>query len=76
MRKHLQTFVIILVTALGTLACVETIKPKVEKPESGFDTGFGCETEDITNMYADYIESWKKEIGNYLNRVKKNVSMF
>ena len=73
MRKHLQTFVIILVTALGTLACVETFKPKVEKPESGFDTGFGCETEDITNMYADYIESWKKEIASSFDTAEKEV---
>ena len=73
MRKHLQTFVIILVTALGTLACVETLKPKVEKPDSGFDTGFGCETEDITNMYADYIESWKKDIASSFDKAEKEV---
>jgi hypothetical protein len=73
MRKHFQTLIIVIVTVLGTMTCVETLKPKVEKPESGFDTGFGCETEDITNMYEDYIEGWKKEISSSFDKAEKEI---
>ena len=73
MRKHVQTLFIVIVTVLGTLTCVETFKPKVENPDSGFDTGFGCETEDITNMYADYIEGWKKEIASSFDTAEKEI---
>jgi len=71
MRKHVQTVFIIVVTILGTLVCTETFKPK--ESNSGFNTGFGCNTEDITNMYADYIETWKKEISASFNTAEKKV---
>ena len=73
MKKHVQTIFIIVVTVLGTLTCVETLKPRQEKPDSGFNTGFGCETEDITNMYADYIEGWKKDIASSFDTAEKEI---
>ncbi len=70
-----QLYLCLLVILLSSCAVTprEHFIPKVEKPESGFDTGFGCETEDITNMYADYIESWKKEIASSFDTAEKEV---
>tara|TARA_B100000073_G_C23405028_1_gene440804 strand:- start:68 stop:481 length:414 start_codon:yes stop_codon:yes gene_type:complete len=45
--------------------------------DSSFDNSFcddyGCNTEDITNMYADYVEGWKKEISNSFDEAEKKV---
>ena len=71
MRKHVQTLFIIVVTILGTLVCVDAFKSK--KSNSGFNTGFGCATEDITDMYADYIFEWKLLISKAFDSAEMKV---
>ena len=40
---------------------------------NGFNNKFGCKTEDITNMYADYIESWKQGIKQSFEKAEAEV---
>lgn len=60
MKKHVELIIVAIISVLATLSFIN-IKPT--KPWSaGFNNGFGCSTESITNMYADYVDQWKKEI--------------
>ena len=50
-----------------SLACISVYFSgiKVSGWNNGFNNGFanvGCDTEDITDMYENYIENWKQEV--------------
>ena len=71
MRKYLEiTFVVIVAIAV---AMAVLSKNSNGKWSTGFNNGFGCNTEDITNMYADYIEAWKEDIANAFNEAEAKV---
>lgn len=40
---------------------------------TGFNNGFGCATEDITNMYEGYIEDWKSQISAAFSKAELDV---
>ena len=47
---------------------------KSDKPfNNGFNNGFGCATEDITDMYEGYIEDWKLQISAAFSQAEKAV---
>ena len=63
-KRYLEVLLISIISVLCTLYFVGA--PKVIDGGSpwsnGFDNRFGCNTEDITDMYADYVEEWKIDI--------------
>jgi hypothetical protein len=58
MKKYLEFILISLISVGLTVSFIPVRKM------GGFDSGFGCETTDITNMYAGYVEDWKKQISD------------
>lgn len=71
MKKYLEiTFVVIVAIAV---AMAVLSKNSNGKWSTGFSNGFGCNTEDITNMYADYIEIWKKDIGEAFDKAEAKI---
>lgn len=67
MKKYLDLILVACISVCIALS-VSNWKPKVidgGRPSSFQcdEDCFSCNTEDITNMYAGYVEDWKKEIG-------------
>lgn len=61
MKKGLELVFISLISVALTLSFTKVVKvPDI------IDGGnsFGCNTQDITDMYAGYVEQWKKEVKN------------
>lgn len=57
---------VVLVASLFLFLSSDKVADTIRGFNNGFDSSFsdcgdecGCSTEDITNMYADYIEEWK-----------------
>ena len=73
MRKYVQTFLLVVISVLATLTCVDTFKPDSNSWSGGFNNGFGCSTESITNMYAGYIEEWKKEVSSAFDEAESKI---
>jgi len=40
---------------------------------NGFNNCFGCKTEDITKMYAGYVEEWKRDISDAFDEAEIKV---
>jgi hypothetical protein len=70
MRQHIKTLFIVVVSVLGTLVYVDATTKKNNSPWSN---GFGCSTEDITDMYADYIDEWKMLISKSFDGAEMQV---
>ena len=68
MRKYVEVGIACLISVLATLTYVEKTKP-----QGGFDSGFGCSTESIANMYADYINDWKEEVSQAFDEAEVKV---
>lgn len=79
MKKHLDKalfVLLILATAailynsfVGNTKIIDGGTPWSSK----FNNGFGCNTEDITNMYAGYIEEWKMGAKSAFDKAEKEV---
>lgn len=65
MKRHLELILISILSIILTIVILP-ISPKVIDGGSpwsnGFDNHFACDPLDISNMYNDYIDSWKIEI--------------
>ena len=74
-KRYLEVLLISIISVLCTLYFVGA--PKVIDGGSpwsnGFDNRFGCNTEDITNMYADYIDEWKVLIKESFEKAEEEV---
>lgn len=57
MKKLVELALVSIISILVTLSVVNTTPAVING-----GTAYGCSTKDITNMYADYIDQWKKEI--------------
>jgi len=67
MKKSLELFFVALISisvVLSFFPSATKVVDNVNPWSNGFNNTFGCNTEDITNMYAEYVEQWKKEISN------------
>jgi hypothetical protein len=77
MKKFLESIFIFLVCISLVFCISKGINPKTidgGRPWSNsFDNSFGCNTEDITNMYADYVEKWKQEVKNSFDEAEVKV---
>lgn len=77
MKRYLDYLVICLIS-VAVMLTFNPITPTVidgGKPDS-FQCNedcFGCETEDITNMYAGYVEDWKRDIKNAFDEAEIKV---
>lgn len=76
MRRLLELAFVSLISI--ALACA--VLPKVPSVIDGgtpwsnkFDNGFGCKTEDITNMYAGYVDEWKEQVNNAFDEAEIKV---
>jgi len=74
-KRYLEVLLISIISVLCTLYFVGT--PKVIDGGSpwsnGFDNRFGCNTEDITNMYAEYVDEWKVLIKESFDKAEEEV---
>jgi hypothetical protein len=76
MKRYLDYVVICLVSVVATLT-FNPIAPTIidgGKPDSFQCNGsFGCQTEDITKMYAGYVEDWKRDVKNAFDEAETKV---
>lgn len=76
MKKYLDFIFVSLISVALTLS-VTSIAPKVIDGGTPFSCDandcYSCNTEDITNMYAGYVEGWKKEISNAFDEAEIKV---
>lgn len=76
MKKNFDLVFAIIVTIILTLYISSSPTKVIDggNPWSNqFNNGFGCQTEDITNMYSQYVEEWKKQIGNAFDEAEVKV---
>lgn len=58
MRKYLELAFISVISIAATIIVLDN-KPSVI---DGGNAEYGCSTEEITNMYENYIEKWKADV--------------
>tara|TARA_R100000315_G_C5140854_1_gene80557 strand:- start:171 stop:551 length:381 start_codon:yes stop_codon:yes gene_type:complete len=68
MKKFVELAFVSIISILATLSVVNTTSVIIDG-----GTPFGCSTEDITNMYADYIEKWKEEISSSFDKAEEEI---
>ena len=70
MKRYLELiFIGLICTAIGF-----SFSGKINQViDGGKPDSFGCNTEDLTNMYAGYIEQWKQEITNAFDEAEIKV---
>jgi hypothetical protein len=80
MKKHLdQACILVTIVCLTITFYNVWLTNQIQVIDGGhpwsnkFNNGFSCKTEDITNMYADYIKEWKKEISIAFDEAEKKV---
>ena len=71
---------LVLVTSLFLFLSSDKVADTVRSFSNGFDNSFsdcgddcGCSTEDITNMYADYIEEWKLGVSQAFDKAEHEI---
>tara|TARA_B100000085_G_scaffold163589_1_gene148719 strand:- start:121 stop:543 length:423 start_codon:yes stop_codon:yes gene_type:complete len=71
---------VVLVTSLFLFLSSDKVADTVRSFNNGFDNSFseceddcGCSTEDITNMYADYIEEWKLGVSQAFDKAEHEI---
>ena len=69
MKRALEFILIALVSLVIGAQLIGNNRPW----SNGFDDTFGCRTEDITNMYAGYVEQWKQEVKNSFDEAEIKV---
>tara|TARA_B100001564_G_scaffold358181_1_gene376164 strand:+ start:13422 stop:13820 length:399 start_codon:yes stop_codon:yes gene_type:complete len=70
-RRLNFAFVALVVTCVSLMFILNG--PEGRPWSNGFNNHFGCNTEDITDMYADYIEVWKQSIKQSFVAAEKEV---
>lgn len=72
MKKGLELIFVSIISIAATAVCMNNIQHE--------DISYGCNdpvctcsTEDITNMYADYVDQWKKEIANAFDEAQTKI---
>jgi len=76
MKRALEFFFVALVSIIVVTNFLPNTPSIIDggRPWSrGFDNTFGCRTEDITDMYAGYVEQWKQEVKNSFNEAEIKV---
>lgn len=77
MKKYVDYVFISLISIAITLSLVPATPTVIDGgTPSSFacdEDCFGCKTEDITNMYAGYVEDWKKKIANAFDEAEIKV---
>tara|TARA_B100000085_G_scaffold280720_1_gene306117 strand:- start:151 stop:534 length:384 start_codon:yes stop_codon:yes gene_type:complete len=58
MKKHLELVFISVISIAATVMIMDNRQSVID----GGHADCGCSTEDITNMYEDYIEQWKADV--------------
>lgn len=71
--KHLDYLFIAVAVAILAVSTFNNLFPNRTSWGNGFNGGFGCNTEDITNMYSDYVETWRLEISKSFDTAVKEV---
>ena len=74
MKKYVEIALVSIISVLATLSFTvgkNVIDGGVPSPFS--EPHCECSTEDITDMYADYIEEWKQEISSSFNKAETKV---
>ena len=69
MRKVLEITILCVIS----LAFIGSFYKDFKPWSNGFNNGFSCSTEDITNMYADYVEDWKKQTSEAFDKAESEV---
>ncbi len=67
---------IVLVASLFLFLSSDKVADTVRGFDNSFNNSFsnsGCSTEDITNMYADYIEEWKLGISQAFDEAEHEI---
>tara|TARA_B100001564_G_scaffold358247_1_gene376425 strand:- start:811 stop:1218 length:408 start_codon:yes stop_codon:yes gene_type:complete len=67
---------IVLVASLFLFLSSDKVADTVRGFDNSFNNSFsnsGCSTEDITNMYADYIEEWKLGISQAFDKAEHEI---
>jgi hypothetical protein len=73
MKKYVEFAFVGLISVLVTLSSLEVFRPKVIDGGGAFNNEYGCSTESIQDMYAGYIEEWKKEISTAFDNAEKKI---
>ena len=67
---------VVLVASLFLFLSSNKVADTVRSFDGSFNNSFsdsGCSTEDITNMYADYIEEWKLGVGQAFDKAEHEI---
>lgn len=73
MKKHLDLIFVCLISVAVTLSFSTARIPTVIDGGKACKDCYGCNTSDITNMYANYVEQWKKDISNSFDEAEIKV---
>ncbi len=69
MRKYLDLVFVSVVSIAATVMVLDN-KPFIV---DGGDPQASCSTEEITNMYEDYIEKWKTDVKSAFNKARSEI---
>ena len=78
MKKYYDIIIISLISIAVSISVVNfystALAPKDTSPWSnGLNNGFGLQTNDIANMYTNYIDQWKKEVSKAFDEAEIKV---
>jgi len=73
MKKHLDLIFVSIVSIVLTASYFNSRSVPVIIDGGIECDGYGCSTESITNMYAGYIEQWKKQISDSFDEAEIKV---
>lgn len=71
MKQSRLNFIFIFIIGMASYFAISQ-KANVQKVIDG-GTPYSCSTEDITNMYADYIEKWKQQIKKSFDSAEEEI---
>lgn len=67
-KESRLNFIFILVVAFASYMAFNQKSANIDG-----GTPYSCNTEDITNMYADYIQKWKQEVNIAFNEAEEEI---
>jgi hypothetical protein len=71
--KYLDYLFIVVAVLILSVSTLNNFMPDQKPWGNGFNGGFGCNTEDITNMYSDYVDTWRLKISKSFDKAVKEV---
>ena len=74
MKKYVEIALVSIISVLATLSfAVRSNVIDGGVPSSFSEPQCGCSTEEITDMYADYINKWKQQVSSSFDKAEEEV---